>query len=62
MSTKGILPLAGELFRLMGIDEPLPRVDYVQRPVSIDLSASTEQELRWMAEAQEGDDEPAVRT
>ena len=48
---------ADKLFAMMGITAPgehaLPKVDYVPRPRDIDRSAYTEQELRWMAEAQE---------
>jgi hypothetical protein len=49
----GFIPTADTLFALMGITEPLPRVEYVQRPRTIDLTQYTEQELRWMAEAQQ---------
>src|SRR4051812_44783871 len=53
MKPTAILPLADRLFALMGIAEPLPRVECVARPRGLDLSAYTETELRWMSEAQE---------
>lgn len=34
-------------------EPPVPRIEQVQRPVSIDLSQLTAEQLRWMAEAEE---------
>lgn len=49
----GFVPTANKLFEAMGIDEPMPHVDYVQKPRGVDLNALTEQERKWLAEAEQ---------
>jgi hypothetical protein len=51
----GFIPTADKLFEAMGINEPLPKVDYVRRPRDIDLTQFTEQEREWIARAQRED-------
>jgi hypothetical protein len=58
VSGPGFIPTADALFRAMGIDEPMPQVEFVQRPRGIDKNAYTEQELRWITEAQLEDGQP----
>jgi hypothetical protein len=50
VSAPGFIPTANALFQAMGIDEPLPQVDFVERPRDIDRNAYTEQERSWMRE------------
>jgi hypothetical protein len=49
---KSLVGVANEFAAWFGLP-PLPKVDLVPLPRSIDLTQYTEQELRWMAEAQE---------
>lgn len=56
-----IRPLATELFRLLHIDEPLPRLDPVTTfAYQPNLAAFTPQERKWMEEAKEKEKEKEV--